>query len=41
MTATALDVSFKQCLVDFFDGESDFNWHMRLLLHPSPSGDGR
>ena len=41
MAARALDLSYKQCLVDFFDGESDFNWHMRILLHSSPSGDGR
>ena len=41
MNAKALDVGFKQCLVDFFEGDSDFNWHMRLLIHPSPLGDGR
>ena len=36
MAVNALDVSFKQVLVDFFEDEN-FHWHGRLLLIPGPS----
>lgn len=38
MTLRACDVAYRQVLPDDADG---FRWHARLLMHPSPSSDGR
>ena len=37
---TAPNFSFRQVLVDFFD-DPNYHWHGRVLLLPSPNGDGR
>jgi hypothetical protein len=41
MARYSLDIPYRQCLIDFFDDEGGFRWHMRVLIFASNASDGR
>eukprot|EP00972_Heterocapsa_arctica_P105885 15597691-Heterocapsa_arctica.AAC.1 len=41
MARYSLDIPYRQCLIDFFNDEGGFFWHMRVLIFASNASNGR